>query len=847
MGPRAEFTHNPYAYEQARAVAEELQLAEPLAVTLVRRGHRTPQSAREFLDAGEVHDPREFGPMEEIVARLVRAACEGTRISVHGDYDVDGVCSTAILVRVLRELGAECDWFIPDRATDGYGLTRATVEALAGRGTELILTADCGIACAAEVATAREAGIEVIVTDHHAPGAELPECPILHPVVSGYPFGELCATAVVGKLAEALRGAAGLDPCRADSQLIALATVADMVPLVGENRRLVREGIAEARRGACLGLRALIAISHTDPTRLDARDLGFRIAPRINAAGRLYRADAGVELMLTTDGARASQIAAELDRANLERRSIERAALDAAELALVRLDPALREAPAIVLAGEGWHGGVIGIVASRLVERHGKPTVLITLDGDCGRGSGRSIRGFDLVSALSACGKHLRRFGGHAAAAGLEIEAGGVDEFRRAFLAHASETIDPADLVRAEPVDALAGVGRGGIGIELAEQFERLGPFGCGNPEPRLMVPAARISEVKPMGQSGDHVRFQLESGAGRALGVAFNAGAEVRALEGRRADLAVRLEVDRWNGAVQPRVVLSRSRALPDEPEGEQGAADPSAPAADWWRRFEAELDAPLDRWPSAALREAVDAARAGFARAVVDRRGGAVLAALAELVSSGDPVLALCADAERRRGLIERAAFGGELTLSDWPAISDEPASVSDFEHVVLLEPAPFEHLERLVAASPRSPGPTPLRRGFLHLAWGEAEIGLAERLLEREWLLRPQVAEIYRGLAAARPDGREDLGAVLRGPGPCPRSPELAARCLRVLVELELCAWAPDARGACLRVVSSKETELARSAAYAAYRSRHEEGVRCLRRHRQPQRESAIPAAA
>ncbi|MFN2612365.1 MAG: DHH family phosphoesterase, partial [Solirubrobacterales bacterium] len=363
-----------YSYREARAIAEALQLSEPVAVTLVRRGHRTPEAAREFLQAAEAHDPLEFKSMAEIAARLASAAAAGTRITVHGDYDVDGVSSTAILVRALRELGASCDWLIPDRAGDGYGLTLATVAELSRRGTELVVTVDCGISCVSEVQAAREAGIEAIVTDHHQPPELLPDCPILHPVVSGYPFAELCATAVAAKLAQALRrgtGAGEEDP--GDLQLVALATVADMVPLVGENRRLVRHGLAEMRRGAMTGLRALMAVSRTDPAAVGASDLGFRLAPRINAAGRLYRADAGVELMLSEDPERAAEIATELDRANSERRATERDLMDAAVRAYGELNDEQRRAPAIVLAGEGWHGGVVGIVASRLVERYGRP------------------------------------------------------------------------------------------------------------------------------------------------------------------------------------------------------------------------------------------------------------------------------------------------------------------------------------------------------------------------------------------------------------------------------------------------------------------------------------------
>ncbi len=865
----------PYSYSEVRSIADELGLAEPVAVTLVRRGYRSPAQAREFIEGSESHDPLAFDSMADVVARLLDAARAGKRITIHGDYDVDGVCSTAILVGTLRALSANCDWLIPDRASDGYGLTMSTVEALAERGTDLIVTADCGITCAAEVRAARERGIEVIVTDHHQPSAELPDCPIVHPVVSGYPFAELCATGVAHKLAEALRRESGAEPATDELQLVALATVADMVPLVGENRRLVREGLAEARTGARPGLRALIAVSRTDPTKLDAGDLGFRIAPRINAAGRLYRADAGVELMLTDDGARAAQVASELDRANFERRDAERKALDAAELELSRLGPEAREAPAIVLAGEGWHPGVIGIVASRLVDRHWRPVVLLTLEGERARGSARSIPGFDLVAGLAACGDHLTRYGGHAAAAGLELDAAGVDEFRRVFCAHAAEKIGPEQLQRRQRIDAMVGVGRDGIGLELAEQLERLGPFGSGNPEPRLLVPAARIAEVRAMGQTGDHARFQLESGNGRAEGVAFNAGAELRALEDRAADLAVRLEVNRWNGAVAPRIVLERSE--PVAGEASEPACPDRASGEEWWRRFEAELEASHEEWPGAAVREAVDGARARGEREVVERRGAAAVAAIAELVSSGDSVLVLCADAARRRELVSSAAdprrIGGEaagiacsrcsdaaaaealeraaagrLALADWGALLRRPGAPSSFEHVVLVEPPPFEVLERLAGApfSGAGTGATPLRRGHLHLLWGAGEAELAERLLAREWLVRDQLVELYRSLRGAGDLAGGELEAALAGPGGYPRSPELAGRCARVLIELGIGAWEPDAGGGTLRVVSSEQTQLEGSRAYLAYRARHEEGIRFLRSRTQPSK-SEIPAAA
>jgi single-stranded-DNA-specific exonuclease len=385
----------PYEYADARALADELKLSEPVAIALVRRGYRTPEQARGFLAADESHAPGEFRSMEAVVGRVREAIAAGKRITVHGDFDVDGVCATTILVGALRGLGAECDWLIPDRMADGYGLSHSNIELLAERGTRLLITVDCGITAVEEVALARSLGMDVIVTDHHQPGEELPDCPILHPGVDGYPFEGLCGTAVAWKLACALRGESGVGspgsrsrglrgapgvgspgsrsrgvpgdptpgaPHEADLDLVALATVADVVPLVGENRSLVKRGLEEVRRARRPGIRALLEASKCEPTQLSESDLSFRLAPRINAAGRLYRADAGVELFLTEDETRAAEIAKELNRANGERRATEREVDGAAEGARRELSDELRGAPALVLAGEGWHPGVIGIV-----------------------------------------------------------------------------------------------------------------------------------------------------------------------------------------------------------------------------------------------------------------------------------------------------------------------------------------------------------------------------------------------------------------------------------------------------------------------------------------------------
>ena len=817
--PSRAFRAEPYDYAEARRLAAALDLAEPIAVMLVRRGYRTVEQASDFLEARDDHDPFAFEGMDDVCERILSVARRGGRITVHGDYDVDGVTSTTILV--VGAPGARRRRRLADprpprrrlRADDGR------VEELRSRGTQMVITADCGIGSAAEVAAARKAGIEAIVTDHHEPPgpADLPDCPIVHPVVSGYPFSALCAAGVAHKLSMALREAAGtrftqtaggrIDAAAAELDLVALATVADLVPLIGENRRLVRQGLAAMRASPRPGLRALMSVAKVEPETVDEQALGFRLAPRINAAGRLYRADAGVELMLTDDPERAASIADDLDRANSERRATEREVADAAQAAYRDQPPELAEARALVLAGEGWHPGVVGIAASRLAERHWRPTVLLSIEGDVARGSARSIPGFDLIAALDACSGHLTRHGGHRAAAGLELPSDSIDAFRRDFLEHAAEAIGPEQLVQTESVDALVGVGRDGIGMDLASQLERLGPFGKGNPDPKLVVPAARLREIRPLGETGKHSRFELESGAGKASGVAFGMNGELERLaSGEGAlDMSVRLEVDRWNGAVAPRVVLRELYPLREEAgrdAAEPGAAargcageSCAAPEPEWWERFDAAYDDFDGAWTVAPV---ADPSRP---REVIDRRRGAAVAAIAELVSTGDSVLAVCADAGRRRALASSAAdprrFGagepliaccrcgeaeldaafetaadeehpGGLVLADWGALARRPAAARRFQHVVLVDPPPFERFDELVRAGRVGPGgSSALAPGFLHLAWSGAEVELAALCAARDWALRGTSRRC--GASSRRRARSRAMRCFRRWPGP------------------------------------------------------------------------------
>jgi single-stranded-DNA-specific exonuclease len=859
------FAAKPYSYAEVRAVADGLSLSEPVAVTLVRRGYRTAEQAREFLAADESHPPSAFDSMAAIVAQVRGAVAAGERITVHGDFDVDGVCATTIMVSTLRALGAECDWLIPDRIGDGYGVSAANVEKLAKRGTKLLITVDCGVTAVEEVRLARELGIETIVTDHHQAGDELPDCPILHPEISNYPFVSLCGTAVAWKLSCALREAEQLE----DLDLVALATVADVVPLVGENRALVKRGLVEMRRVRRVGLRALIEASKCEPTRLDEGDLAFRLAPRINAAGRLYRADAGVELMLTEDEGRAAEIAAELGRANSERRAREREVDTAAEAARRELPEHLREAPGLVLAGEDWHPGVVGIVASRLVERHHRPVVVVSLDGKGGgRGSGRSIPGFDLHAALAACSEHLESFGGHRAAAGLSLRAEALEAFREAFAAHAATVLGPEDLKRTQRIDAM--VGGVGLGLDLAEELGRLAPFGMGNPGVRLMVPSARVSDVRTMGE-GKHARFSLHSGSHRALGVAF--GRSSLGVEDEDpVDAAVRLEVNHWNGSVEPRVVLNELYPLDDgEPDDAGiGLHVCECGAGEWWRRFEAERLRELgvalvaDRAPSspaAALKRPELEAR------TVVREGSSITVAIAELVSSGAGVLAVCADASRRAALASGATglarfnggaaqiacsrcgaeqldavlarAGGGLALTDYATLLRQPVAVAEhFEHVVLVDP-PCSAPAALRACAPRGgsgeqEGEGP---GYLHLLWTPAEVGFSVAVSDESQASRKTVAALFRSLREAGEIGGEALREAFRGGGAHPRSAEAAARCFRVLAELELVAGEPSGGAGTVGVVSSEGTQLERSAAFRAYRAQHSEAQPYLERPKQP----------
>jgi single-stranded-DNA-specific exonuclease len=554
----ATWTMTPVAFDEVAALARALGVSETLASVLVRRGYSDPAAARVLLDpARPGHDPMLLGDMEAAVLRLRAAVAAHQTICVHGDYDVDGICATALAVLTLRELGADVRWHLPSRFEDGYGVSNATITRLAEEGVGLVLTVDCGITAVDEVTQAKALGLDVIVTDHHRPGATLPECPIVATRPSNYPFPDLCGTGVVHKLAQALLGVDHPAVTR-HLDLVALATIADVVPLVGENRSLVTAGLRALARTQKPGLQALMRVAHVDPATIDATAVGFRLAPRINAAGRLGRPDVALHLVLTEDRREADLLAGELETLNRDRQAVEERILREAVALAESWPDEKRRRRGYVLWNEDWHEGVIGIVASRLAERFHRPVVMIAGSGGAWKGSGRSIPSFDLHGALAACSAHLERFGGHRAAAGLSIRPEQLEAFADAFAAHADADLHDLEVEQVTSVDAI--VPAGALTLELARELDRLAPFGLGNPDVTLLVASCEAVDPATVGD-GKHLRFRVrQHGRDAGSAIAFGLGGQLERLQGQsRYDVVFRLKENRWNGTVAPQLVVRR------------------------------------------------------------------------------------------------------------------------------------------------------------------------------------------------------------------------------------------------------------------------------------------------
>ena len=539
---------------EVHALATALSLPAVLCQLLVQRGYGSVDTAKRFLRPRleQLGDPYELLGMTAAVDRLVRAIRSGETILVHGDYDVDGMCSTALLTRALRQLGASIVPFIPHRLSDGYDLTDAGVQAAMRAKARVVLTADCGTSALPAIAALNAASIDVIVSDHHLPGGPLPICvAILNPKQPGCPSPDkdFAAVGIAFKLALAVTRAMGASENFIFTllDLVALATVADLAPLRGENRVFVKYGLKLMGETTNAGLRALIRASGLEGKPLTAGRIGYILAPRLNAVGRLSNAIRGVELLLTDDPAEANEIARELEELNQRRQSLDRTTLDEAMRAVDAID--LDDTFGLVIAKQGWHAGVIGIVASRIVEQVSRPVVMVALEGDTGKGSGRSISAFDLHAGLSECREHLVRFGGHRAAAGITVQTNLVPRFQARFNEVARERLTADDLVPEQRIDLEVVVDD--LTDDLEKMLQYFEPHGLGNPTPTLALRGARIDSPPKRIGTTDGVRTAVRSDRGAIAAIGWRLGERAKLLDPTTpVDLAFRLDRDDYRGA---------------------------------------------------------------------------------------------------------------------------------------------------------------------------------------------------------------------------------------------------------------------------------------------------------
>ncbi len=508
--------------EAAGRLTAALHVSEVTARLLVNRGLLQPAAAQAFLQPSlhELHDPCRHPAMMEAAAFLLNAARAGKRIAIFGDYDADGICATALLMRCFAHVGAQADSYIPHRVEEGYGLSREALQELADRGTDVVVTVDCGISGADEVAFARRLGMDMVVTDHHQPGDVLPEAAyVLNPKLPGCGFGyeNLAGVGVAFKLMWAI-GQQLSDGLRVTEEfkdlmmealcLVAVGTIADVVPLVDENRVLTHFGLKTLTVSSRPGLNALIAVSRLPGVRISAEDVAFRLAPRLNAAGRMGDARAAVDLLTTCDERHATDLAEHLEGQNRLRISAQNAALRQAE-ALLAESGQLERQGCIVLASPDWHQGIVGLVASRLAETYWRPAFVFAAEDDLLHGSGRSIPGFSLLDAVKACADLLERYGGHEGAAGLSLRAENLPAFTELVSERARGALGHEPAV---PELALDGeVELGSLNLSLVKEIKLLEPFGKGNPEPLFAACDLQlVGSPRIVGSNGNHLAFMV-------------------------------------------------------------------------------------------------------------------------------------------------------------------------------------------------------------------------------------------------------------------------------------------------------------------------------------------------
>ena len=550
---------------KAAQLAADLKVLPLTARLLCARGIDTAAAATEFYDTNRLHfyDPFLLKDMDKAVARIRRAIERRERVCIYGDYDVDGVTSTTVLYTYLAERGVKASYFIPERMNEGYGLSRAAIERLNG-SIDLLITVDTGITAVAETEFARECGIDMIITDHHSCRDVLPDAvAVVNPQREdcGYPFRKLAGVGVVFKLLCALEGDCA-EICRRYGEIVAIGTIADVMPIIDENRLIARIGIENLEHTKNLGLRALmhqvgIFRDGRKCKKITSSTIGYVIAPRINAAGRITSATRAVELLLADSEQQAENIAAELCEINKQRQTTE---LEIYNQAIQQIQDGQSDRTAFVLSSDGWHQGVIGVVASRITERYSLPSVLFSFDGDIGKGSGRSIKGLSLMDALSECSDLLIEYGGHELAAGLSIERKNLEAFTDRFNAYAENHIEKSSLVIPLEIDCEASFSE--LTLAEAEEIRKLEPFGLQNPVPVFILRNAVIRSVTPL-SGGKHVKLRLSDGGRNELtAVYFAMNADTFPLcEGDRCDAVFSLEINDFTGISVPQLLIKGMR----------------------------------------------------------------------------------------------------------------------------------------------------------------------------------------------------------------------------------------------------------------------------------------------
>lgn len=786
----------PVSYAAARALSAELGVSETLGQILVRRGFTDPAAARAFLNPDyRVANPYLMAGMAAARARVDQALKRGEPIAVHGDYDADGITATFLMVTVLQDLGGDVRSRLPNRFSEGYGMAAATVEELAAEGVKLLITVDCGIGARDEVALAQSLGMDVIVTDHHEIEGPLPECIVVTPKLPGYPCPHLAGVGVAFKLAHALlKDDPGDDlvdlplVLRNLTDVVAIGTVADIVPLVQENRALVSIGLGRLRSSPSEGLAALMEVAGVTPDRIDAGVVGFRLGPRLNAAGRLEDATLALDLLGAADRTTALPLALRLNELNQERQAIEASMVREAEAMVAEPLP-----PALVLSSPDWHEGVVGIVASRVAERFNRPVILLSEGPDEAKGSGRSIPGFDLLDAVAAGAEHLLAYGGHRAACGLRLRRERIEPFRAAFTRAAQAALTDDLLVRTRRVDAV--VCGDELTLQLADELELLAPHGVGNPKVGLLLHDAGIVAPR-LTRDRKHLQYKVRCDGASCSAIHFNFNGLDQVSAPGRFDLPLELGKNAYNGAVSVQVQVKGLHRLDDAgPDLCDTPCDWSCPL----RLSGAGLWQALLRPPDEV------AAAAAPAAGVQDRRGRPVISSLTALAATGERVLVLVADVARRRPLLSRdvlpsqlgrrglyvqsacagrlheAADGPGVVMTGLDLAAAHPSLAAAFHHVVFVDP-PFTSrlLADLRGAAPQA---------WFHALWGRPEVDFAEKVAAAELDLQPLLRRVWRTLEAGQGRFDERLEQELLGNSTFLRSAGALAAALRTLREAGL----------------------------------------------------------